>query len=198
MQRLVTIAGTGINFLGETAAQYLHPSLQICTLSHALLWKSVDFEEWSDRKTLDQYFSDLALQFSDRSIEFLYSSVSSAMKDQRKYTRLNKVIWKIILITRCVQKSSRYFWIFKSLEFGKWFIDETFAKNDKNSVSIYSNFSFIFLIDQTSASKYCPKLPLWHHQQLESHQSSHIDAIEMARQMIWPGFFVMYVQLFLW
>ena len=74
VQRLVTIAGTGINFLGETAAQYLHPSLQICTLSHALLWKSVDFEEWSDRKTLDQNFSDLALQFSDRSIEFLYSS----------------------------------------------------------------------------------------------------------------------------
>ena len=79
VQRLVTIAGTGINFLGETAAQYLHPSLQICTLSQALLWKSVDFEEWSDRKTLDQNFSDLALQFSDRSIEFLYSSVSSAI-----------------------------------------------------------------------------------------------------------------------
>ena len=74
VQRLVTTAGTGINFLGETAAQYLHPSLQICTLSHALLWKSVDFEEWSDRKTLDQNFSDLALQFSDRSIKFLYSS----------------------------------------------------------------------------------------------------------------------------
>ena len=65
-------------------------------------------------------------------------------------------------------------------KFGKWFIDET----DKNLASIYSNFSFIFLIDQTSASKYCLKLP---------NQSSHIDATEMARQMIWPGFFVMYV-----
>ena len=79
--------------------------------------------------------------------------------------------------------------LLKIQKFGKWFIDETF---DENSASIYSNFSFIFLIDQTSASK----LPLWHHQQLESHQSSHIDAIEMARQMIWPGFF--YISSSIW